>query len=313
MQASQPFNPALRDRFNEFCNSKNFSLRDLTTCMGGSAAAFSKYRNGKPEGDVAALEVKIEDFLKAQEAREVAPPSEQELFETVVVKQVHNVCDLAKRHSMIGMVVGEPGLGKSCAIDLYKKGDSLCIPIELNTVLGGGTPSALVRAFFRQVQTSSYSRVASTKGEWLVERFSNSGRLIIIDNAHLLSQNGLEWLLGFHDATGCPVVLVGNSELKITMRKVQRGPSRVGVAHECTLKKTLATVAEAYLSRAWPDAGEEVLALATGVLERPGRLRTLRHITRVARGWMGMKNMGSAADAFRAAMNRQIEDYKLAA
>ncbi len=311
----KPFNEQLHARLLAVKVQHGWTLTDLQKMLGNSPAAISKYLNGKPEGDVKALEAKLEDLVINAELRAQMPEEDKRLFHTLVVKQISNTCDIAKRNAMMGMVIGEPGLGKSCALKMYADADPWAIRLELNTVTGGGTPTAMVRAFWRRINTASFAPKEQSKGEWLLDRFTGTGRLLIIDNAHLLSEKGLEWVLGFHDGTGCPVVLVGNSELATTMRKVQRGPSRIGVTTKCDLKRTTAEVAKAYLEKTWPEAVADLAGLAAEVVERPGALRALRQVVSVAKGWYadGKRGAGTFEDAFRMALAKQVVDYKLAA
>lgn len=309
------YDAELRERFIAAKEAQQWSLKDLKRMLGNSEAAFSKYLTGKPEGDVKALEAKIADLVLNAELRAQMPAEDVALFQTLVVRQIGNACDTCKKLGFMGMVIGDPGLGKTSAIKIYVGQDPMAISLTLNTVTGGGTPSALVRAFWRRINVGNYSPKDQTKGEFLLERFTGTRRLLIIDNAHLLSEKGLEWVLGFNDETGCPVVLVGNDELKRTMQKVQRGPSRIGVNTTCDLKKTKAEVVKNYLSLHWPEAVGDVAGLANEVMDRPGKLRALRQVVALAKSWWldRAQGVGSMEEAFRMAMAKQVVNYKLAA
>ena len=207
----------------------------------------------------------------------------REFFKWEVTRKIFNVAALCKKHGFMGSVIGEPGLGKSTALKLYTAEDTMAVPVELFKPLGGGTPSGITRRIMAMCDTRSYDAKTQTRGEWIVKHFEGTGRLLIIDNAHELTQAGLEWVLGFHDSTRCPVLLIGNVELERTIHLVRRAPSRIGVHRDLRAKDELEKAAADLLRIHWPEAPELMPHIKRLIME-PGMLRTVRHALRTARG-----------------------------
>lgn len=290
-----------------------FSQSQLSKFTGISAGLLSKYMNEKPVGDVARQEAAIGDFLKTLSNPEALRGNEaEELFETPITNRIWKICDETKTQGFIGAVMGDPGIGKTCGAQLYKEGtpeedgDRLSVFFPLSAARGGGTRDALVSAFFRNVDTRHFKGTKRAKEDWLINRFAESRRLIIMDNAHLLSTRGLEWVLGFQDETQCGFVLISNDDLKKTMRQVQRAPSRIGIFEELKTTKNGRTIfdeaVEEYLERHWPEACKEVRKAALDLVQSLGAMRSLRIAVNRAHSLLGKKNFDSPLKAFQAAV-----------
>lgn len=318
------YTPDLHNRFMEAKgrNGDAWSLRNLARLLDSSEAAVSKYCNKKPEGDVAKLERYVEALLVNDHLHQTAPPVDGELFETPVVRQLGNLCKLALKHRFIRAFIGDPGMGKSCARTLYMLSDPMAVHMELNRVKMGGRVVALERVFLKHCTMQNWDKRAEPVGEYILRNFREMQRLVLLDNAHLLSRQGLEWVLGFHDETQCPIILIGNSELKYTLELVQRAPSRVGAPIEARLQnsrdgacalKTPRDVARRFLEINWSIAADELTDVAAEVISSFGSLRSLRHITVMAKDWNQSNARGceTPLKAFEAARNKQIPKTRL--
>jgi len=317
--AAKPYNTELHARFVKAkdAHGEDWSYARLASMLGGkgfSTSALSKYYSGKPEGNVEKLEKQIGALLTNDELRQQAPPEQGQLFETPVARQLLNVCELASKHRFIRAGIGRPGIGKTRATELYLQNNPTALSIELNMVTGLGTPKTLERQFFQHIVVLDYDRRTEKPGEYLIKHFSGMNRMIILDNAHLLTRLGLEWVLGFHDATQCPVVLIGNNELKTTLEQVQRAPSRIGAPVEFTLDpkrgtgcalKSSRDVAAHYLKLNWPAAAQSLTGAATEIVESIGCVRALAHVVAIARDWQNTRKL-NATEAFTAAALKQV-------
>jgi len=315
--AVKPHTEVIHARLKEFKERTGASLADLEKSTQVSRSILSQYLNGKAVGDVARHEALIADFLKQEEMRGAAAATDEgELFPTFVSTRIKNICTRTQTRGCLAAIHGEPGIGKSCGIALYQRDDRVSISFELNVVAGGGTCSALVRHFFREVDTGSFYKHDQTKGEWILERFQDSKRLVIIDNAHLLTKAGLEWVLGFHDETHCPVVLVGNVELKGTMRLVRRAQSRFGILEELNAidrmgKSKFAKPVQEFLSKRWPEAAEVLFRPALELVEGSGAMRALRIAVGFAQDLLSGKEAPTALDAFSIAVSKMPTKARL--
>lgn len=69
---SKEYNSALQARVEQFLKEKNISQAKAAPLMGISQTALSQYRRSMYDnGDIAALESKLEEFFRTQEEQEV--------------------------------------------------------------------------------------------------------------------------------------------------------------------------------------------------------------------------------------------------
>ena len=117
---SKEYNSALQARVEQFLKEKNISQAKAAPLMGISQTALSQYRRSMYDnGDIAALESKLEEFFRTQEEQEVntekALPYRptQDYIPTSISEDVYKLiryCQLEK-----GMVIihGDAGIGKT--------------------------------------------------------------------------------------------------------------------------------------------------------------------------------------------------------
>jgi hypothetical protein len=150
-----------------------------------------------------------------------------EFIDTVNTNKFNNICDeLADPMSIIGpslaMVTGPAGRGKSEAAKHYAtQTEAVYIP-PLNT----RTPPMVLReisfelAKVRPVRSDACLAVIG-------EEMAKDRRLIIIDEADLLAMPILEMLRNLNERFSCPIVLIGEDELKGKISSRRRLSSRV--------------------------------------------------------------------------------------
>lgn len=295
--------------------SRPYTLEELARLFGSNTAQLSKYLSTKegvtPVGDVARLEAVARDVMRAASRR--AARVRQEVFETPVVHQVQTVLETIRKTGDVGLIHGPAGIGKSQALAHYQEQNPSTLAIVCYRWAAG--PSDLTYRVFDCMDTRKYPGNVK-RVEWILERLRRSERLLVVDNAHRLSANGLAWLFDFHDETGCPLALVGNPEVLDAIRKNDQQFSRVGLMREVNLGKkerlqgNLAAIAERMCRRHLNDDGEEIRDLCVRVLSERGYLRALdKHLRLVVEMLPNFK--GELRDAFLAAHTQVVSDYRL--
>ncbi len=295
--------------------TRPYTLEELARLLGSNTAQLSKYLSTKegvaPVGDVGRLESVARDVMRAA-ARRAARVS-QEVFDTPVVSQVHAVLETIRKTGDVGLIHGPAGIGKTLALARYQEENPSTIAIVCYRWAAG--PSDLTYRVFDSMDTRKYPGNVR-RIDWVLERLRRSERLLVVDNAHRLSVNGLAWLFDFHDETGCPLALVGNPEVLEAIRKNDQQFSRVGLLREVNLGKkdrlhaNLAGIAERMCRRHLNDAGEEIRDLCVRVLSERGYLRALdKHLRLVVEMLPNFK--GEMRDAFLAAHTQVVSDYRL--
>ncbi|MBN1830265.1 MAG: AAA family ATPase [Deltaproteobacteria bacterium] len=150
-----------------------------------------------------------------------------EFIETANVDKFNAICDeLTDQASLIGpslaMVTGPAGRGKSEAARWYAtQTDAIYIP-PLNV----RSPAMVLREITFELSAMKPVRsetcLGIIGGEMAKER-----RLIIIDEADLLTMQVLEMLRNLNERYACPVLLIGEDELKGRVASRRRIASRI--------------------------------------------------------------------------------------
>lgn len=301
----------LQQKLNDYKEKQDLSLSMIAKQLGYSDSQVSRYLAGKFEGNVVAFESKVSDLLKSVAMRE-GETGDVATFETIVTKQVNNSFEMLRRVQRIGLVSGNAGIGKTRAMELYTINNPLTLMITLSR-FSGGSVRAIERALWSAVDTSSYKMLRDgSRGQFLMERLRNSGRLIAVDNAQRLSKRGLEWLFDFHDATRCPIALVGNPEVLDEIRKNDQQFSRISLHTKADLKKTTSDVAMEMLAKIWPAAADELRDVACQVAAQHGHLRALAIEIYTAMDFVKKKPSLSPLEAFTIAHEKLVRNYRLA-
>lgn len=298
----KPYNDELRAQLAAYRELHELTIGDLSRELSIGEASVSRYLNGKPEGDVARLEARIEDVLKAAPERRAAATG---LFETPVSQRLNAACQTIRKTNDVGLIHGPAGLGKTCAIKLYLVANPSALAITCTrwSNSGAGLERTLADQFVRR-------RRRGTRADWIVDRLKDSNRLLLIDNAHRLSGSGRQWIFDFHDDTGIPIALVGNPEVLDAIRENDQQFSRIGLLRP--LKPELASTAAitAMLQLHCPAHARLLQGLAEQVVRERGHFRALKKHLLLLPELMGAAH-GDVKKAFLMAHTQLVNDYAL--
>jgi DNA transposition AAA+ family ATPase len=172
------------------------------------------------------------------------------------------------------------------------------------------TPSGIIRALW--AAGGSPNSRGKNHFEFLIEKFKGTNRLIVIDNAQLLSKSGLGFVFDFHDETGSPIALVGNPEIIKRISSNDQQFSRIGVHWKIEPPLDHMEVPTRKTIHQWfPEHVDELYRLARQVAVQMGHLRALKKQLRLAREIMTNQPDISPTTAFRSAHTMLIRNYKL--
>jgi DNA transposition AAA+ family ATPase len=279
----------------------------LGRMLGYSGTVVSKYLSGVPEGDVATLEAKIADVLKAAARRGLAdvPP-----FETTVTRIMTSVFELVRKTSDVALISGPAGIGKTVACRVYRQAHPTTLAVEVTR--WRRDDAGLAALLWDEMETAGWTGQVS-RAAFMAERLRGSDRLLIVDNAHRMAPAARAWLFDFHDATGCPVALVGNPEILQAIRGNDQQFSRIGIHQVVGLdRKHAADYARQLVDALVPEPPKALYGQAAAVAAERGHLRALRKQLLLAADLAATPTFGGdLVRAFSEAHRKLVRDYEL--
>lgn len=214
----------------QYIQDHNLSQAKAATALGVSSAAISQYLKGLYSGDVSAIDKKVDEMLAR--AKDKATDIKAEFVATTTAKSIFDICGMAHSMNDINLVIGEAGLGKTVALKNYATSIDNVVLIEAEPTF---SPKVLLNELCNKLGAVA-SRNNHDNIQAIVGKLHGSEKLIIIDEAELLSYKCLEIVRRIHDLSGVGVVLAGMPQLRANLRG-RRGEykqlySRIGFAYD---------------------------------------------------------------------------------
>lgn len=218
--------PLLRQRLAAYQEKAGLSQRQIGSKLAVSSSVVSQWLAGIYPGDVPKLERKVREFLDNEGRRRQAGVETVECAQTIEVRQA---LEVIRRTNDVGVIMGEPGVGKTRGIELYRNENPLAILFHVRswTCDKIAMEGAMVEA------VEGWDKV-TRRSVWLVQKLANSDRLLIVDDAHKLTRPALQWIFDLHDATGIPIALIGTFALEDKVADDAQRFRRVGYRTELT-------------------------------------------------------------------------------
>jgi len=136
------------------------------------------------------------------------------VVDTKVALDIRTYAEMIRTAGTMGVIYGATGIGKTrCGKAVY---DTVAGSIFLTITDVTGSAAAFRHHLFKTIG----GRMVRKPGpmpvflfETTVQILKDSNRLIIIDEAHKLRDDAIEYLREFHDHTGCPVLCLATKDL----------------------------------------------------------------------------------------------------
>ncbi len=148
-----------------------------------------------------------------------------------------------------------------------------------------------------------------------MRKMRGSDRLVIVDDAHKLTQRGLQCLMDFHDETHSPVAMVGTFELIDKLERDAQLFSRVGlkwVIGQTRPKELIDHIIHSLVPNA-NGHSEELAALCEQVASQAGHFRAVHKQLKLAVEMLETSSTyKNIVAAFRGAHSKMCRNYKLA-
>jgi DNA transposition AAA+ family ATPase len=249
------------------------------------------------------IETRLAEFFQMESRMKLLDSAT--ILDTSVVRQCAKFYDdVRDTGGVVGVLHCAAGLGKTTAAVAYVGANPTTTLLTANARQNDAR--GVTQLFWEQAATRGMSKNAP-RWNHLVTIYRGSGRLIIMDNAQRLDRSGRDFLFDFMDATGCPLVLQGNPEIKTRVASNDQQYTRTLMEYSPRLKD-LETVVRDYLSLRTDRAGE-IMDLALRVVRQKdgGHLRALRNLTMSAQVLMrDARSGGDYRKAFEKALALSI-------
>jgi DNA transposition AAA+ family ATPase len=135
--------------------------------------------------------------------------------QTAIAKRLYTVAKYVQKYNSIGLAYGPAGVGKTITLKALQAEIPASIYASMRT--GCERPLAVIEAIGTAARAGASSNSMRGWFSRLEQILKDSNRLILIDEVHKLVGYGrdasLHMLRDLHDATGCPMLWVGTSDV----------------------------------------------------------------------------------------------------
>lgn len=265
-------------------------LEKLAKSMGTSGTYLFRYlRNDwrASEKAMRSLEARVMDYLNAAASAEepVATPNAKLISSDFIVAGVRRFLEHVRLHCYIGVGYGPAGAGKTKGCEIHAAQHAInTIYIHLSMWKGGRHD--LVRLIKKAAGITRVPGGVKVE-DHLVERLKGSGKLLVIDNAHRMTEASRRFLADFWEESHLAIALIGNPEIRDQFAKNDQHGSRIGIERDVSLDlaKHRTATAKHLLTLHLPEAVDvpEITKDATAMLEGFGLCRSVEKRAALAR------------------------------
>lgn len=199
----------LQEQLNQFMQTHNVKQEAVARGVGVSSAMISQWRQGKYMGNNEEVEAKIAAYLQRELGKLSKPELEAVFVSTPTAQKMLDMLRLTHMSCENGLLYAQAGTGKTTAIRYYAQQYPDVILIEADVT---DTPSVVLKNIAKKIGTTTTGSLNDIK-EGILEKLTQSARMIIVDEAEQLSTKSLEILRRLHDKAGIGLVLVGMPRL----------------------------------------------------------------------------------------------------
>lgn len=306
----------LRSQVRTRIESKTQSMADISRLSGVSYSTLSAWLAGKYAGDNSRVARQIETWLGSLEAqaRIQANASALRLPEFVATPSASSfIAALTHAQYVPDLVVvsGGAGVGKTTACKEYAAHNPNVWLLTAEPALGtthGMLDYLCDRLLIHETMPNRRSRA-------IVSRVSNSGGLLVVDEANHLSSAALDQLRTIHDKAGVGLALVGNEEVYARLdgggRRSQFAQlfSRVGMRVSRPRPQVQDILA---MLDAIGIEGDSERRLLRAIAAKPGALRGMAKTLRIAHMLAASDGVPVTRAHLMAAWNRLSDGQQLA-
>ncbi|MBE2895486.1 AAA family ATPase [Pasteurellaceae bacterium HPA106] len=203
----------MREELRAYMERMGLNQTQVARELGKSTAVINQYLKGTYAGRTEEVDEAVRRLLQRQKDKVVERRFKADFVPTLAAKKCLDVIRFAHVESDINVIIGAAGLGKTVALKEYVKQNPDVVLVEVEPSC---SPKVLLKTLCQKLgvaDTGANHELFVRITQKLCE-----GRLIIVDEAELLSVKSLECIRRIHDITKCGVVLAGMPRLLINLK-----------------------------------------------------------------------------------------------
>ncbi len=243
-----------RKELDEYIKKSGASSSSIARAISISPGALSVWMKGSYKGNVGGLNKKIHQFLERQKQR-VKYGLATMFCHTTNGNRVLQVCKTAHTNHSLCVITSDSGMGKTFGLKQYALENDVTIYIECDPTY---SPKRLFSIIRKELGRPSRGLLEDIYSD-CIDGLQGSDRLLIIDQAELLSTKALELVRCLHDKTSIGVVLAGMPKLIENIRglKSEFAQMYTRISSHCRLKplnaEDIEMIVKSYLPEATAD------------------------------------------------------------
>lgn len=279
---------SLRNRARIAQEKQGLSNRKASDATGIAYTTYCAWLNNTYTGDNSRIDEVMEKWLKSLEAKEKEremTPIIPGFIMTATAQRIFAMLDGAKFGPDIAMIAGDAGVGKTVAINAYQRQNNNVWQVTARPAMR--SPTAILTRIAKELGVRERG---AGLDEAIIERLTDTGGLLIVDEAHHLSIQALEEMRSLHDLAEVGLAIVGNAPLNDKIDGLGRSKEHAQLFSRIGLRRYIQRPMErdmcAILAE-WNIQDDDVKVAAKGIAQKPGALRSmskvLRNATRMSR------------------------------
>jgi DNA transposition AAA+ family ATPase len=279
---------SLRNRARIAMEQQGLSIRQTSEVVGIAYQTYAAWLNNSYTGNNARVDDAAEKWLKSlaskQKERELTPIIPGFIM-TATANRIFAMLDGAKYGPDIAMIAGDAGVGKTAAVNAYQRQNNNVWLVTARPAMR--SPTAILTRIAKELGVRERG---AGLDEAIIERLTDTGGLLIVDEAHHLSIQALEELRTLHDLAEIGLAIVGNAPLNDKIDGLGRSKEHAQLFSRIGLRRYIQRPMErdmCAIIAEWNIQDDDVKVAAKGIAQKPGGLRSmskvLRNATRMAR------------------------------
>lgn len=196
-----------------FMTNSGMTQKQIAQALAVSVGTISLYLKGQYAGDVQRLDDKVAEYLARQDQKILNARYNKQFVPTFLARKGMEAMEYAHTEGEMVVIYGAAGLGKTQLLKEYVRTHPSAMFIESD-------PSYTTKVLLRKIAEACGVVVQGVNNDFfekIVERLENSERLLVIDEAELLSTRSLEFVRRLRDKTNIGVVLAGMPRLMVNL------------------------------------------------------------------------------------------------